>query len=74
MSSDYAREETAWSAADESALHQRPDGAYADMIFNKIPAVRLYHDVDVMTLTPEEAKLYAFQMLAAVAKLNREVA
>lgn len=72
--SDYARDETAWSAADESALHQRADGAYAEMIFNKIPSVRVYRGADVLTLTPDEAKLYAFQMLAAVAKLNREVA
>jgi len=74
MDDNYAREETAWSAADETALHQRPDGAYAEMIFNKIPSVRVYRGADVLTLTPEEAKLYAFQMLAAVAKLNREAA
>lgn len=71
MSSDYAREETAWSAVDETAIHSRPNGAYSDHLFGDLnrPIVRLYHNGECTVLSVDEAREYGRQLLGAVDEL-----
>lgn len=63
----YAADETAWSAADETALHTQPNGAYPDYLFGirSRSIVRLYHNGECTVLSPDEAFDYGQQLITA---------